>query len=109
MGYITAILAVLSGALIGGLHNFATVWLKFWSDDGMSETPSHSFAFYMGIYGLIEGGVLLSVASLCFMIFIVAVAKSGANIHQLMLKTLVLAPLKVRLTPFSPSTIAGRY
>ncbi|KAI9148100.1 putative ABC multidrug transporter [Paramyrothecium foliicola] len=95
VGYDVAIMSMVTAAGLGGLHSFATAWLKFWSDDASSQTPSRPHGFYVGIYALLEVSALLSLLALGWYIFVLSVARSGSRLHQLALTTLVHAPLKL--------------
>ncbi|KAH9905410.1 putative ABC multidrug transporter [Xylariomycetidae sp. FL2044] len=93
MGLPLVACSLLSAALWGFFTNFPTVWLKFWTDDTVSDHPSHSYAYYVGIYALLQICAVLSLLSLGIFIFIVAMRKAGANLHEDALKTLIKAPL----------------
>jgi ABC-type multidrug transport system fused ATPase/permease subunit len=78
----------------GALNNFGTIWLKFWSEDVASPSPSHSNAFYNGLYALFQLGALFSlfvVAKVCLTSMITV---SGARLHKEALRTVINAPLK---------------
>lgn len=67
--------------------------LKFWSDDAYSEHPAHSYAYYAGIYALLQICALISLALLGIAVFVVSVTRAGANLHHEALRTLIRAPL----------------
>jgi hypothetical protein len=67
--------------------------LKYWSDDVNSDQPTHSYAYYAGIYGLLQICAMLSLLSLGIVLFIVSVKRAGASIHRNALRTLIQAPL----------------
>ncbi|KAH8673178.1 putative ABC multidrug transporter [Ilyonectria robusta] len=81
-------------ALWGFFTNFPTIWLTYWSDDVYSEHPTHSYAYYAGIYGLLQICAMLSLLLLGIAIFIVSVRRAGASLHQDALRTLIRAPLR---------------
>lgn len=68
--------------------------LTYWSDDVYSEHPTHSYAYYAGIYGLLQICAMLSLLLLGIAIFIVSVRRAGASLHQDALRTLIRAPLR---------------
>jgi ABC-type multidrug transport system fused ATPase/permease subunit len=94
MGYSVAGSIFFSGAVFGFFYNFPTIWLKFWSDDVILEHPSHTHGYYVGIYALLNMCCLLALLTLGYLLFIVAINRSGANLHQDALRTLVKAPLR---------------
>lgn len=71
-----------------------TVGLTYWSDDVYSEHPTHSYAFYAGIYTLLQIGGLISLLLLGISIFIISVKRAGASVHRDALRTLIRAPLR---------------
>ncbi|KAJ8118405.1 hypothetical protein OPT61_g603 [Boeremia exigua] len=76
-------------ALWGFFTNFPTVWLTFWTDNN----ESHSDAYYIGIYGLLQACGLIALVLLGIAIFVTSVKKVGASLHSEALNTLVRAPL----------------
>ncbi|KAF7558131.1 hypothetical protein G7Z17_g146 [Cylindrodendrum hubeiense] len=94
MGLLLTVYCLIFGALWGFFTNFPTIWLKYWSDDVYSEHPAHSYAYYAGIYTLLQICALISLLLLGIAIFIVAVERAGANLHQDALRTLIRAPLR---------------
>jgi ABC-type multidrug transport system fused ATPase/permease subunit len=59
-----------------------------------SPNPSRSYAFYAGIYALIQCCALISLLLLGISLFIVAVKRAGAHLHGEALHTLIRAPLR---------------
>lgn len=68
--------------------------LKYWSDDAYSEHPTHTYAYYAGIYALFQICALISLLLLGTAVFVVSVTRAGANLHQDALRTLIRAPLR---------------
>lgn len=93
MGILLASSSLFFGALWGFFTNFPTIWLKYWSDDIYSDHPRHSYAYYAGIYGLLQICAMISLLLLGIALFIVSVKRAGANIHRDALWTLIQAPL----------------
>lgn len=73
--------------------NLVVAGLKYWSDDVYSDHPTHSYAYYAGIYGLLQICAMISLLLLGIALFIVSVKRAGANLHQDALRTLIQAPL----------------
>ncbi|RYO90331.1 hypothetical protein DL766_003489 [Monosporascus sp. MC13-8B] len=69
-------------------------WLKYWSDDVSSEQPAHTYAYYAGIYALLQICGLISLVLLGIAILIVPMKRAGANLHRGALRTLIRAPLR---------------
>jgi ABC-type multidrug transport system fused ATPase/permease subunit len=67
--------------------------LKYWSDDVYSDHPARSYAYYAGIYALLQICGLISLFLFDMAIYVVSVQKAGASLHQDALRTLIRAPL----------------
>ena len=68
--------------------------LKYWSDDAYSDHPARSYAYYAGIYALLQICGLISLFLFDIAIFVVSVKKAGASVHHDALRTLIRAPLR---------------
>ncbi|KAJ8130651.1 hypothetical protein O1611_g2976 [Lasiodiplodia mahajangana] len=93
MGIFVAALSLFFSALWGFFRNFPTVWLTYWTNDVYSDHPSHTYAYYDGIYAVLQVSAALSLLGLAICIFIISVRRAGANVHQEALRTLIRAPL----------------
>lgn len=93
MGVLLATCSFFLAALWGFFTNFPTIWLTYWTSDVYSEHPVHSYAYYGGIYALLQVSALISLLLFGIAIAIISVRRAGANIHQEALQTLVRAPL----------------
>ncbi|KAJ5375709.1 ABC transporter integral membrane type 1 [Penicillium concentricum] len=93
MGLFLAACSLLFSVLWGFFTNFPTIWLTYWTDDISSEHPVHSYAYYAGIYALLQICALISLLLLGISLFIVSVRRAGASLHQDALRTLIHAPL----------------
>ncbi|KAK1835744.1 P-loop containing nucleoside triphosphate hydrolase protein [Podospora conica] len=85
---------VIFGLGWGFFCNFVTIWLKFWSEDAMNPVPTHSHAFYIGLYGMFQVLALVSLFLICIISFITMVLGSGSKLHGEALGTVIRAPLK---------------
>ncbi|PGG97403.1 hypothetical protein AJ79_09215 [Helicocarpus griseus UAMH5409] len=94
MGLIPAGLSLFFASLWGFFTNFPTIWLTYWTDDVNSEHRRHSHAYHAGLYGLLQICGLISLLLLAITLWLVAVKRAGANIHQDALQTLIRAPLR---------------
>lgn len=68
--------------------------LKYWSDDVSSAHQAHPYAYYAGIYALLQVCALLSLLLLGIALLIVSVTRAGAHLHRDALETLTRAPLR---------------
>ncbi|KAH8655419.1 P-loop containing nucleoside triphosphate hydrolase protein [Xylariales sp. PMI_506] len=93
MGWFLAGSSLFFAALWGFFTNFPTIWLTYWTGDNSSAHPTHSSAYYAGIYALLQVSAMISLLLLGISLYIFAVKRAGANLHQEALKTLLRAPL----------------
>jgi len=91
---LSKIIFIVGSAIGGGLVNFGTVWLSFWSKDVASPSPTHSNAFYNGLYAVFQLGTLLCLFVVAWVCFRSMIRVSGAKFHQEALSTVMNAPLK---------------
>ncbi|KAK4202032.1 putative multidrug resistance-associated protein [Triangularia verruculosa] len=92
---IPGVIALIIAAINWGFClNFATIWLKFWSEDVVSPQPRHSNAFYNGLYALFQLGALTSLYISARVVFTTMINVSGAKLHLETLRTVINAPLK---------------
>lgn len=94
MGTLLAASLFLFGACLGFFYNFPTIWLKYWSDDVVATSHSHSFGYFAGIFGLLQCCSLISLLALGTLIYIPVINRSGLTLHHNALRTLVHAPLR---------------
>ncbi|OQE34785.1 hypothetical protein PENCOP_c015G05261 [Penicillium coprophilum] len=102
MGLFLATCSLFLSVLWGFFTNFPTICesslpsdrLTYWTDDISSENQVHSYAYYAGIYALLQICGLISLLLLGISLFVVSVKRAGASLHQDALRTLIHAPLK---------------
>ncbi|KAI1777454.1 ABC multidrug transporter [Hypoxylon cercidicola] len=94
MGAWLAASLLFCGVCFGFFNNFPTIWLKYWSDDTVAASHSHSFGYYAGIYGLLQCCSLLSLLALGILLYIMVINRSGLSLHHGALRTLMHAPLR---------------
>jgi ABC-type multidrug transport system fused ATPase/permease subunit len=78
-------------------HNqliLVNIGLKYWSDDSLKADPTHPYAYYAGIYALIQLSAMISLILLAIVLLVFAVKRVGANLHRDALSTLIRAPLR---------------
>lgn len=71
-----------------------TTGLTYWTDDVNGTSPNHSWAFWAGFYALLQVCALLSLFSLGITLWVFAVKRAGAALHENALATFVRAPLR---------------
>ena len=89
---------VLGGLIVGFCSSFTNVWLKFWAENSFTRPV----AFYIGIYGLINGAMLLALLVNTGSALLGMITVSGTVLHHRAITTVVTAPLK-----FFTATDAG--
>ena len=67
--------------------------LTYWTNNVSSENPTHSYPYYAGIYALFKFLATVSLLLLGISIFIISIRRTGANVHQYALRTLIRTPL----------------
>ncbi|KAL4875611.1 P-loop containing nucleoside triphosphate hydrolase protein [Aspergillus karnatakaensis] len=93
MGRFIALCSLFFAALWGFFTNFPTIWLTYWSNAASLDYPTHGHAYYAGLYALLQVCAMISLLSLGIALYIFAIKKAGANLHQQALTTLMCAPL----------------
>lgn len=93
-GGFIAVLSLVTAIIYGFLPSFGNVWLSYWAAASVEHFPSHSPAFYAGIYAMLNILALVSLYICAWLCFISIVTRSGANLHFDILRTLVRAPLR---------------
>ncbi|KAK4142448.1 canalicular multispecific organic anion transporter 1 [Dichotomopilus funicola] len=84
---------LLFGITWGGFANLGTLWLTLWSADVASSSPTHTNAYYTGLYALFQILTLASLAIQAYVCFTHMITFSGARIHAEALRTVLRAPL----------------
>ncbi|KAJ5803205.1 ABC multidrug transporter [Penicillium pulvis] len=93
MGWFVAACSLFFAALWGFFTNYPSIWLTYWGNAVASDNPPHSYAYYAGIYALLQMCAMVALLLLGITLFIVSVKKAGAVLHQDALRTLIRAPL----------------
>ncbi|TDZ22764.1 ABC transporter atnG [Colletotrichum orbiculare MAFF 240422] len=73
---------------------FPTIWLKFWTDHN-AEHPNQDSAYYLGAYAAFQVSGVLCFAVLIWFVLVPVASKSGINLHQRLLTTVMHAPLSL--------------
>ncbi|KAI2615181.1 P-loop containing nucleoside triphosphate hydrolase protein [Hypoxylon sp. NC1633] len=93
IGSVVLLGLLLTGIAWGFCSNFATIWLRFWSEDVTSAYPVQSNSFYLGIYALLQVSTLASLFFSALLCFVTMTPISGAKFHKEALSTVINAPL----------------
>ncbi|KAJ5945585.1 ABC multidrug transporter [Penicillium verhagenii] len=93
MGWVVAACSVFFAILWGLFTNYPSIWLTYWGDALTSTNPSHSYAYYVGIYALFQMCAMVSLLLLGIALFIVSINRAGSVLHKQALQTLIRAPL----------------
>lgn len=109
LGRIPLSLFVILTLIAAFCNNFATIWLKFWSDHNTQNSQEKSRqGFYLGIYAVIQSLSLLCLTIAIAITSILMVKRSGSILHQQSIRVLVTAPLSLfNLTP--PGVLLNRF
>ena len=89
---------VVTALVYGFCNNFATTWLKFWSDNTFARPTT----VYIGIYALLKSSQLVSFGGNGITTLISMITFAGTELHRRALNTVVAAPLS-----FFTTTDAG--
>ncbi|KAF4450560.1 ABC transporter [Fusarium austroafricanum] len=91
---LTLIAFLIVDAAIGFLWNYPQIWLSDWAEDIVKLNPSHSRAYWVGIYALLSVLCLMCIAFAGMLVFLFIVAQSGTTLHHAALRTVIGAPLR---------------
>lgn len=80
---------VVGGLVHGFLEAFATIWLKYWSEN----TFNKSNGFYIGILGLLRVADVVVIGEVLIIVMIVMITFAGSNLHYAAIRTVASAPL----------------
>ncbi|KAE8154372.1 P-loop containing nucleoside triphosphate hydrolase protein [Aspergillus avenaceus] len=78
----------------GFFYNWGNIWLQYWADDVSSADPTHTSAFYIGLYALFQMTYLGCICASFMICFRTMVLLSGAKLHKSALTTVMEAPLR---------------
>ncbi|KAF2012008.1 multidrug resistance-like protein [Aaosphaeria arxii CBS 175.79] len=74
------------------LTAFPTVWLKWYADANIREPNKHN-GYYLAIYAVLQVLLLLDIGFLAWFTFSVLAKRSGLRLHQVMIKSVMRAPM----------------
>jgi ATP-binding cassette subfamily C (CFTR/MRP) protein 1 len=86
------------------LTTFPTIWLKWWADSN-TISPNGRNTFYIGIYAGLQLSALVSSGLVTWWSFHIMAAETGLKLHQVIVKTVMAAPLTFFSTNDSGATL----
>ncbi|KAF4450096.1 hypothetical protein F53441_6740 [Fusarium austroafricanum] len=89
VGFWPVAIVAVSGMLTGVCNSLSSVWVKFWAEDAFSR----SFAFYIGIFGLLRCSYIIFLFIDGVTTLIGMTASAGTEMHQRAILTVISAPL----------------
>ncbi|KAI5246025.1 multidrug resistance-like protein [Aureobasidium subglaciale] len=87
-----AVVFLILQVVYASLCTFPTVWLKWWADANMQESRSN-YGYYIGVYTALQVGALALAAAVEWWSFNVMAVKTGVQLHNVLAKTVMSAPL----------------
>jgi ATP-binding cassette subfamily C (CFTR/MRP) protein 1 len=90
----TLVLLVFVAIAVGFLQNFPQIWLNYWSVDSMVPHMTHSWAYWVGTYVLLQILCLICIGAAGVIVFITTIVQSGTTLHHRALRTVISAPLQ---------------
>ncbi|PVH86961.1 putative ABC multidrug transporter [Cadophora sp. DSE1049] len=78
----------------GFFSNFPTIWLKWWSSDSISNSPDHSFGYWIGIYALFGAATVLCVLPAGLVMLRTGVRLIGTTLHHATVDTIIHSSLR---------------
>lgn len=84
----------LTGIATGFFHNWMTVWIDLWSEGISATIPTHSSAFYLGLFALFQASCLMFMFLNVWICLKWIINRSGSTLHKAALQTVINAPLQ---------------
>lgn len=85
---------VLAAMATGFFHNWMTVWIDLWSSGISATVPTHSNAFYLGLFALFQASCLIFMFLNVWICLKWIINRSGSTLHKAALQTVINAPLQ---------------
>lgn len=92
VGWIAAIIFIVSVTIFIFAQSFPTIWVKLWAEYN-DEFPNQRLGYYLGIYGMLGGLALLFLIISCWQLIITMVPRSGVAFHKRLLDTVLGSPM----------------
>ncbi|KAF5978301.1 multidrug resistance [Fusarium coicis] len=90
VGFWPVVIVAVAGMLTGVCNSLSSVWIKFWAEDSFNR----SFAFYVGIYGMLRAGYMVFLFCDGVTTLIKMTASAGTELHERAILTVISAPLR---------------
>ncbi|KAF4944191.1 hypothetical protein FGADI_12864 [Fusarium gaditjirri] len=90
VGFWSVVIVAVAGLLTGVCNSLSSVWIKFWAEDAFNR----SFAFYVGIYGMLRASYMVFLFFDGVTTLIKMTASAGTELHERAILTVISAPLR---------------
>jgi ATP-binding cassette, subfamily C (CFTR/MRP), member 1 len=90
VGFWPVVIVAVAGLLTGVCNSLSSIWVKFWAEDAFNR----SFAFYVGIYGMLRASYMVFLFCDGVMTLIFFTASAGTELHERAILTVISAPLR---------------
>ncbi|KAL3427034.1 hypothetical protein PVAG01_00542 [Phlyctema vagabunda] len=101
IGRLNTVLFFALEAIFAFIFTFPSIWLTWWSQSN-EQQPRQRTAYYLGGYAGFQGGGVLTIAILAWLICNAVIVSSGTKLHRVLLKAVMSAPMS-----FFATTDAG--
>lgn len=91
----------------GFISTFPSVWLKWWTDSN-GEAPNQKIGPFLGGYAGFQIAATLQFGIVVYFALVLVAAKSGLKLHQVLLETVMSAPLSL-FTSTDTGSITTRF
>lgn len=94
IGFWPSLIFAVIALACGFLWNFQNIWITLWSTGRSADPPTHSNAFYIGLFAIFQVLGLLSIFAGVWVLIIWIIGLSGSSLHKAALHTVINAPLR---------------
>jgi ATP-binding cassette, subfamily C (CFTR/MRP), member 1 len=84
--------------------SFPTIWVQWWSVANASQ-PNQNLGYWLGVYGVLGAGALISLLASVYQMLIKIMPRSGETFHRELLRTVLHAPMSFFATTDTGITI----
>ncbi|KAK4170055.1 hypothetical protein QBC43DRAFT_329617 [Cladorrhinum sp. PSN259] len=104
VGWVAALIFVLSITLFVFSISFPSVWVQWWAADN-EVRPNDRLGYWIGIYAMFGGAAIICLFISCWSMIITMVPRSGEKFHFALLKTVLSAPMSFFVNTDSGETM----
>ncbi|RDW58811.1 ABC transporter-3 [Coleophoma cylindrospora] len=91
-GWANSCFFIINVTILAFCFNFPTLWLQWWSDAN-EKSPNADLGLYLGVYTALAVAGILSLSLACWYLMVRMVSRSSLQLHSIVLKTVMRAPL----------------